>query len=704
MATPPPYNRTYSFTDFQTNNPKAPLPGVQVDNELENIEQALNGTQEALADIRRADGKLKNGIVDQDAIKPGTLVQGETGPQGPVGPQGIRGPAGPTGPTGPSGPRGPGGVQGPRGATGASGSDGARGLQGPAGPAGAQGVQGPAGPRGYQGETGPKGDKGDQGAIGLTGPRGQQGEQGATGSPGPIGPRGEVGATGATGARGPQGEQGVKGDDGRGVSILGTLDSEADLPAVGQPGDAYLIDGDMYVWSETSAAWANVGSIQGPQGPQGAKGDTGERGPQGDQGEQGIQGPTGDTGETGPKGDRGDQGEQGIQGPTGETGSTGAKGEQGEQGLKGDTGEQGEQGPEGPQGPKGDTGLQGIPGLQGDQGPEGQQGPTGDTGAKGDPGDPGPKGDTGDTGPKGDTGNIGPKGDKGDQGPTMDPSAITGFRNKIINGDFDIWQRGTSFSSSGYIADRWAIYTIAGTTFTVERVVYTPGTFALFISRTATGAGALQLYQRIENVRTLAGKTVTVTFNSLKFGAVGGTSLPIDISLTQVFGTGGSPQVSTDTKRVIATATAAKFSVSFDLPPVTNETTGEGNNLTLSLLIPTSAGNFGGLYLSRVSLVEGDATAEDDPFSPRHIQQELALCQRYYEVLSGSVAGSYNASANFGSTQWLFKVTKRVPPTMFWAAGTSSTARSSGVSHAVVNNDAGASPIIQGGTAADAEL
>ena len=53
-------------------------------------------------------------------------------------------------------------------------------------------------------------------------------------------------------------------------------------------------------------------------------------------------------------------------------------------------------------------------------------------------------------------------------------SPVQSFRNKIINGNFDYWQRGTSFSSGGYGADRFYMSN-NGTTFTVSRQAFTLG-------------------------------------------------------------------------------------------------------------------------------------------------------------------------------------------------------------------------------------
>jgi hypothetical protein len=85
----------------------------------------------------------------------------------------------------------------------------------------------------------------------------------------------------------PQGPAGDKGADGTGVTILGSYDTESALKAAhptGVAGDAYLVSGDLYVWSATKNAWVNVGNIQGPQGDKGDKGDKGDTGATGSAG------------------------------------------------------------------------------------------------------------------------------------------------------------------------------------------------------------------------------------------------------------------------------------------------------------------------------------------------------------------------------------------------------------------------------------
>lgn len=68
MAQPTPYSRAFSFTDYQTANPSEPLPGDQLDAELDAIERTLDESNANLALIQRDDGKLENAVVSLDAL------------------------------------------------------------------------------------------------------------------------------------------------------------------------------------------------------------------------------------------------------------------------------------------------------------------------------------------------------------------------------------------------------------------------------------------------------------------------------------------------------------------------------------------------------------------------------------------------------------------------------------------------------------
>ncbi len=278
---------------------------------------------------------------------------------------------------------------------------------------------------------------------------------------------------------------GPTGPAGKGLTILGTYETIDDLiknHPTGNSGDNYIIDNNLYIWSENNKTWQNIGPIVGPQGEigptgpqgeqgvQGAPGEKGEQGvqgpqgimgPQGEMGIQGLQGPIGQAGPQGEQGDIGPTGPQGLMGPMGPAGTPGTSvtilgsfdtlealkqeyptGNQGDsylvgpnlyvwsvdpegwknvgeiKGPKGDVGEQGIQGPQGEQGERGPQGIQGPPGIQG---PRGEQGIQGEPGLQGEQGIQGPVGPQGIQGVKGDTGPQGPKGDQGEVGPMGPP-------------------------------------------------------------------------------------------------------------------------------------------------------------------------------------------------------------------------------------------------------------------------------------------
>jgi hypothetical protein len=70
VADPQKFTPGYSYTNWQTSNPTKPLPGNKVDQDMANIAMSTESLANALKDIRRSDGKLKNGVVTVDSLDP----------------------------------------------------------------------------------------------------------------------------------------------------------------------------------------------------------------------------------------------------------------------------------------------------------------------------------------------------------------------------------------------------------------------------------------------------------------------------------------------------------------------------------------------------------------------------------------------------------------------------------------------------------
>jgi len=69
VSQPPAFNRSFSFSNFQAANPSLPIPGSQVDLELNNAKSTFDGVLTNLAQIQRDDGALKNGSVTFDRCR-----------------------------------------------------------------------------------------------------------------------------------------------------------------------------------------------------------------------------------------------------------------------------------------------------------------------------------------------------------------------------------------------------------------------------------------------------------------------------------------------------------------------------------------------------------------------------------------------------------------------------------------------------------
>ena len=217
-------------------------------------------------------------------------------------------------------------------------------------------------------------------------------------------------------------------------------------------------------------------------------------------------------------------------------------------------------------------------------------------------------------------------------------SSQVGMKNRIIDGGFIINQRGyvsgTSLSAGTYAHDRWKAGS-GGCTYT-----FTQGALGVNTTITITAGTLVQV---IEGCNLAEGGTYVLSWTGTAQGRLNGGS----------YGASGS---------VVITGWTA------------------GTNLNVEF----NTGTLGSVQLEKGST----ATS----FDYRPYGTELALCQRYYEVLPVQTSGSFNlvASLYTGSNYWArwdYRTTKRVEATI--GGGSTYSSAFGGTSFALFNATSG---------------
>ena len=207
--------------------------------------------------------------------------------------------------------------------------------------------------------------------------------------------------------------------------------------------------------------------------------------------------------------------------------------------------------------------------------------------------------------------------------------------NAIINGAFDIWQRGTSFTGTGYTADRWNGNWNGTGARVISRETFSPGTapvagyegqfFCRFNQTTAGTGGTFSNFteQKIEDVRTLAGQTAT-----LSFFAKADSNRTITSIFSHTFGSGGSSTIFFGSTSHSLTTAWQRFTVTLQIPSLAGKTIGAGNFLAV-IFTNVALNTAQTIDLWGVQL-EAGAVATPFKRNAPSIQAELAACQRYY--------------------------------------------------------------------------
>jgi hypothetical protein len=247
--------------------------------------------------------------------------------------------------------------------------------------------------------------------------------------------------------------------------------------------------------------------------------------------------------------------------------------------------------------------------------------------------------------------------------PSLNSGPLSGFRNQLINGDFRVWQRGTSrvlTGSNEFGPDRWKFATAA----TVTQVNSSRPEGASCSMKVNTGGAAPQYGVELP-VNGLGG-----TEGPFTVGSQWTLSVWCDQDIT------GSSSMfrfrdntGSATNQVEAAATIPNWQQITTVPSngfhryaITVTITGApaASNRVLNINLPSPAAAD-----HRYALVQLEPGPVATPFEHRPIGTELALCQRYYEYTS-RVFQRLGAAPEGQTTTvpWTYAVTKRTIPTI----------------------------------------
>jgi len=299
---------------------------------------------------------------------------------------------------------------------------------------------------------------------------------------------------------------------------------------------------------------------------------------------------------------------------------------------------------------------------------------------------------------------------------SLNGGALSGARNRIINGDMRIDQRNagasvsTSSGSTAYTVDRWQAQYEATSKYTVQQSTDAPAGFTnslLVTSSSAYTPTATQWFaiaQSIEglNIADLAWGTanavsVTVSFRvkSSLTGTFGGSitnaawsrSYPFSytISAANTWET-KSVTIAGDTTGTWNANTSTGLTLRFNLGTGSTYSGTAGAWAGSQVFAPTGATSVVGtngatFYITGVQLEAGTVAT---PFERRSYGQELALCQRYFWTIRGDVdgiaagigAGLVRATASEQILYCAYPSTMRASPTL---SGATITVESSGL-------------------------
>ena len=294
------------------------------------------------------------------------------------------------------------------------------------------------------------------------------------------------------------------------------------------------------------------------------------------------------------------------------------------------------------------------------------------------------------------------------------PNSGSGFRNKLMNGNFDFWQRGTTFGfrnpssePSRYTADRWKLVSngsVAGDRLGVNvnriplglGVLEDSSTYSKYGLEFSIGTGGFgatsetYLYQRIEGAEQFPSGYATISF----YARASVTNSKLGVSFRRDFGGGTAPDYATtgieknsqkDSGFILSVPTTwTRFAHTFQLPDSSGGVIGASGTDGPEIRFFVRAGsdlvdandvveqinpNIAGVdnYKIQLAQVQFEYGQNATPFELNDPTSEFNRCLRYYQTTNSAVpykdvsAGSSVSSSVDSIYQEGSKVVVRYP-------------------------------------------
>ena len=205
-----------------------------------------------------------------------------------------------------------------------------------------------------------------------------------------------------------------------------------------------------------------------------------------------------------------------------------------------------------------------------------------------------------------------------------------GRRNLVMNGGFDVWQRGTTVTPvsntyQNFTADRWSAY--FGGTYTQQQTTLPNGDYVNYFRGVlgTTGGNRININNFIENGNSIiSGKYVTITF-WLKCSVI---DSQVNVKIQTTNGSTFSSYTAIANKYIETSLDWKKYEITLKC---NNDIANIGARPHVLLEIDGVDGSWANGTTFELAQVQMEVGNVATPFEYRSYGEELALCQRYYQ-------------------------------------------------------------------------